>query len=192
MDIQMDKNQLSGILSDTWWMLLVRGVIAILFGVLTWIQPGISLAALVILFGIYSLTDGVLGIWTAISGRKEDDHWWAFLLWGLVGVGIGVLTLTAPGITTVALMFYIAIWAIASGVMQVVTAIRLRREIKGEWLLILAGAASILFGVIMVAQPLAGALTLLWLIATYAVVFGVIMVVLAFKAKKFKKQLVNS
>lgn len=190
--MDIDKSQLSSILSNTWWVLFLRGLVAILFGLMAWFQPGISLAALIILFGIYSLADGVLGVWTAISGRKENEHWWALLLWGLVGVGIGVLTLTAPGITTVALMFYIAIWAISSGVLQVVTAIRLRREIKGEWLLILAGMASVLFGVLLVAQPLAGAVTLLWLIATYAIIFGVIMVVLAFKARNFGKRLANS
>ena len=93
------EKHLAAILSRTWWMLLVRGLIAIVFGVLTWIQPAISLAALVLLFGAYSLADGVLGVWSGIAGRKDHEDWWVMLLWGLTGIGIGLLTLMAPGLT---------------------------------------------------------------------------------------------
>ena len=112
-------------------------------------------------------------------------NWWVRLLEGLVGVGVGFLTFFAPGVTALALLFYIAIWAIATGVLETVAAIRLRKEIEGERLLLLGGLASAMFGVLLIARPGAGALALLWLIAAYAVVFGVVLVVLAFKARGF-------
>src|SRR5215467_1783594 len=93
------EDQLATMLSRNWWVLLLRGLVAIAFGVLTWVQPGISLAALVLLFGVYALVDGVLGVWTAITGRKDHEDWWVLLLWGLIGIGAGVLTLVAPGVT---------------------------------------------------------------------------------------------
>jgi len=185
MPVEMLAERLSDVLSRNWWLLLVRGIVAILFGVLTFVQPGISLAALVLLFGAFSLADGVLGVWTAFSSRKEREHWWLLLLGGLVGVGVGLLTLLAPGVTALALLFYIAIWAVATGVLQIVAAIRLRKEIEGEWMLILAGLASVAFGILLMARPGAGALAVLWLIAGYAIVFGIIMVMLSFKVKGF-------
>jgi uncharacterized membrane protein HdeD (DUF308 family) len=175
----------ASILSRSWWLLLLRGVAAIAFGVLTWIQPGISLAALIMLFGAYSMADGILGIWTAVAGRKEQEHWAVLLLGGLLGIGVGLITFFAPGLTALALLFYIAIWAIATGVLEIVAAIRLRKEIEGEWLLVIAGLASVVFGTLLMAQPAAGAVTLLWLIASYAIVFGALLVILAFKARGF-------
>jgi uncharacterized membrane protein HdeD (DUF308 family) len=188
--MELDKDKLATILSRNWWVLLLRGIVAIAFGVLTWFQPGISLASLVLLFGVYSMADGILGAWTAIAGRKERDHWWVLLLEGLVGIGVGLLTLFAPGVTAMALLFYIAIWAIATGVLEIVAAIRLRKEIEGEWLLVLGGLASVVFGVLLMARPGVGVLAVLWLIAAYAVVFGVLLVILAFKARSFGRQLV--
>lgn len=182
------ENQLASIFSRNWWLLLLRGVIAILFGLLVWFQPGVSLVALVLLFGAYTLADGILGIWTAIAGRAEHEHWWVLLLWGLIGVGVGILTFLVPGVTALALLFYIAIWAIATGVLEVVAAVRLRKEMTGEWRLILGGLASVVFGVLLMAQPAVGALALLWLIGAYGVVFGVLLVLLAFKARAFGKR----
>src|SRR5262245_25815985 len=106
------EKHLASALSRNWWLLLLRGLAAIAFGVLTWFQPKISLAALVLLFGAYSMVDGVFGVWGAIAGRKENEDWWVLLLSGLLGIGVGILTFVAPGITALALLFYIAIWAI--------------------------------------------------------------------------------
>jgi len=181
--------QMASVLKRGWWLLVLRGIAAIAFGVLTWIQPAISLAALVLLFGVYALADGLLGLWMALSGRKGNDHWWLLLLASLVGIGAGLLTFTAPGITALALLFYIAVWAIATGVLQIVAALRLRREISGEWWLILAGLASVAFGVILLSRPGAGALAVLWLIAAYAIVFGVLELMLAFKVRSFTARL---
>ncbi len=186
------EKQLSTILSRNWWVLLLRGLIAIAFGILAWLQPGISLAALVLLFGAYIMVDGILGVWTAITGRKEHEAWWVLLLWGLVGIGVGILTFLAPGVTALALLFFVAVWAIATGVLEILAAIRLRKEIKGEWLLIISGLISVVFGFLLMVQPGAGAIALLWLIATYAIIFGVILVILAFKARTFGKKLARS
>lgn len=177
------EGRLASILSRRWWVLLLRGLVAIAFGVVSWVQPGISLAALVLLFGGYSLADGLLNAWMAVEGRRDHEHWWVLFLEGLLGIVVGVLTFLAPALTTLALLFYIAIWAIATGVLEIVAAIRLRKEIDNEWLLVLAGLASVVFGTLLMAQPAAGALALLWLIASYAIVFGVLLVVLSFKVR---------
>jgi uncharacterized membrane protein HdeD (DUF308 family) len=179
---------LASSLSRSWWLLLLRGIAAIAFGVLTWAQPGISLAALVLLFGAYSMADGILVSWTAIAGSKEHD-WWILLLEGLVGIGVGVLTFIAPGITAFALLFYIAIWAVATGVLEIAAAVRLRKEVANEWLLLLSGLVSVAFGGLLMAWPGAGALTVLWLIGSYAIVFGVLLLILAFKLRGFVSKL---
>ncbi len=183
------KGSIADILSKNWWLLLLRGALAIAFGVLALTRPGVTLAALMMFFGIYVLADGVLGVWTAITERKELDHWIVLLLWGLVGVAVGLMTFVAPGVTAVVLLFYIAIWAIATGVLQIVAAIRLRKEINGEWLLVLGGLISVAFGAMLISRPAAGALAVLWVIGMYAVIFGVIVVILAFKVRSFGKKL---
>ena len=183
--MNMPQNRLTTILSRSWRFVLLRGVVAILFGILTLFQPGISLASLVMLFGAYTLSDGALGVWTAVSGRQDHEHWWVLFFGGLVGVGAGLLAFIAPGITALALLFYIAGWAICSGVLEIVSAIRLRREIEGEWMLILSGVASVFFGYILMARPGAGAIAILWIIAIYAILFGVLRVLLALKLRTF-------
>ena len=110
------EKKLAAILFRNWWVLLLRGLVAIAFGVLVWFQPGISLAALVLLFGAYAMVDGILGVWTAIAERKEREHWGLLLLEGLLGIGVGIMTFIVPGLTALALVFYIAIWAIATGI----------------------------------------------------------------------------
>jgi uncharacterized membrane protein HdeD (DUF308 family) len=174
----------STILRRGWWLLLLRGIIAILFGLTLWVNPAISLAALVLLFGAYCLVDGVFAVWNAIAGSKDNEYWWLLLLGGLVGIGVGILTFMAPGITALALLFYIAIWAIATGVLEIVGAIRLRKEIDNEWLLLLAGLVSVAFGVLIAARPGVGALGVLWVIGFYAIVFGVLLLILAFRVRK--------
>ena len=182
------EGRLAAILKRGWWRLLVRGLVAIAFGIFTWLRPGISLAALVLVFGVYCTADGILGSWTALAGRKDNEYWWVLLLAGIVGVGVGVVTFAAPGLTAVALLLYIAIWAIVKGLLEIAAAIRLRKEIQGEWLLVLGGAASVAFGALLLARPGAGALAVLWLIAAYAIVLGILLVMLAFRARRFVKE----
>ena len=178
------EQNLAAALGRNWWLLLLRGLVAIVFALLTWAQPGVSLAALVLVFGIYVLADGLLGVWSAIAKRRDNRHWWLLLLWGVVGIVVGVMTFIMPGITGLVLLMYIAAWAVITGVLQIVAAIRLRKEIKGEWLLILSGLVSVAFGVLLFLQPGAGALAVAWIIAAYAFIFGVLMVLLAFKVRK--------
>ena len=178
------EQNLAAALGRNWWLLLLRGLVAIVFALLTWAQPGVSLAALVLVFGIYVLADGLLGVWSAIAKRRDNRHWWVLLLWGLVGIVVGVMTFIMPGITGLVLLMYIAAWAVITGVLQIVAAIRLRKEIKGEWLLILSGLVSVAFGVLLFLQPGAGALAVAWIIAAYAFILGVLMVLLAFKVRK--------
>jgi uncharacterized membrane protein HdeD (DUF308 family) len=178
------EKRLAAILNRGWWLLLLRGLAAITFGVLTWLLPGISLASLVLLFGAYCLADGILGSWTAIAGRHEHEHWWVLLLNGLLGIGIGIMTFLVPSLTALALLYYIAIWAIATGVLEIVAGVRLHGELEGDWWLVIAGLASIAFGFLLAAQPGAGALSVLWLIASYAVLFGVVLVILALKVRR--------
>lgn len=178
------EQNLAAALGRNWWLLLLRGLVAIVFALLTWAQPGVSLAALVLVFGIYVLADGLLGVWSAIAKRRDNRHWWLLLLWGMVGIVVGVMTFIMPGITGLVLLMYIAAWAVITGVLQIVAAIRLRKEIKGEWLMILSGLVSVAFGVLLFLQPGAGALAVAWIIAAYAFIFGVLMVLLAFKVRK--------
>ncbi len=181
--------KLTDVLSRTWWALLLRGLIAIGFGASVCVYPGLSLASLVLLFGAYSLADGSLGAWSAIRGRKEHAAGGGLLIWGLVGIGVGILTLLAPDMTTLALAFYMAIWAISTGVLEIMIALRLLREIKGEWMLLLAGLASEVFGIVVMAQPTAGALALLWLIAAYAAVLGILLAALALRIRAVARAL---
>jgi uncharacterized membrane protein HdeD (DUF308 family) len=184
-----EKIMFANILSQYWWLILLRGVISVLFGIAVFMQPGISLLVLTLFFGAFVLVDGIGNIVTAVGGRKTHEHWWVLLLIGLCGVGIGALTFYSPGLTALALLFYIAIWAIATGLLAIVAAIRVRKEIEGEFWLILAGLASVAFGVLAVARPGAGALSILWLIAGYALAFGIILIVFSFRARGFAKRL---
>jgi uncharacterized membrane protein HdeD (DUF308 family) len=182
----LNEERIALLFARGWWLLLLRGLAAIVFGVLTLLEPGISLAVLVLFFACYALVDGVLCLWTVVAGHGRHESRWVLGLEGLLGVGVGVLTFVAPGITALVLLFYIAIWAIATGVLEIAVAIRLRREIRGEWLLVLAGVASVVFGVILMVRPGAGALALLWLIGSYAILFGLLVVGLAFRARRFQ------
>jgi uncharacterized membrane protein HdeD (DUF308 family) len=176
---------LSNVLSRYWWTTLLRGVVWILFGIVVFTQPGISLVTLTLLFGAFALVDGIGNVVSAVGGRQEYQNWWVLLLAGLAGIVVGVLTFVSPGVTALGLLYFIAIWAIATGILAIVAAIHLRKEIEGEFWLGLAGFASVVFGVLLVARPGAGALTVLWLIASYAIAFGVMLVILAFKERAF-------
>jgi len=173
-----------GLLSRHWWVLLVRGLLAILFGVLALAWPGLTLVSLVLLFGAWALVSGLFAIAGAFSARKLFPNWWMLLLTGLLGLAVGILTFYRPGITAISLLWYIAFWAIFTGIVEIVEAVRLRKEIQGEGWLMLAGAASVIFGVLVLISPGAGALALLTVIAAYAIVFGVIMVIASLRLKK--------
>jgi uncharacterized membrane protein HdeD (DUF308 family) len=169
-------------LARNWWAVALRGLAGILFGIITFVSPAISLAALVLLFGAYAFADGVLSVVSAVR-RRGADRWWLLLLQGIVGIAAGVVTWLWPGITAITLLFVIAAWALAGGALQVAAAIRLRKVITGEWLLALSGVLSIALGVLLVAFPGPGALALVIWIGAYAFVFGILLMVLGFKLR---------
>jgi len=170
-------------LAKNWWMLLLRGIAAIIFGVLALAWPGMTLLTLILFYGAYALIDGVLAIVAAITGGALLPRWWLAII-GLLGIAAGLLTFMMPGLTAIVLLYFIAGWAIATGVFQVIGAIKLRKEIDNEWFLILSGIISVLFGVAMMAAPGAGALALITVIGIYAVLIGVLLVALSFRLKK--------
>jgi uncharacterized membrane protein HdeD (DUF308 family) len=170
-------------LAKNWWMLLLRGIAAIIFGVLALAWPGITLLTLIQVYGAFALVDGVLAIIAAITGGAPAPRWWLAVV-GLLGIATGLLMFIMPGLTALVLLYFIAGWAIATGVFQVIGAINLRKEIDNEWYLILGGIVSVLFGVGVMMAPGAGALALLWVIGIYAVFMGVIFIALAFRLKK--------
>ena len=176
------------LLSRYWWTLVVRGMFAVVFGILALIWPGITLATLVIFFGAYILVDGIMAIVGAIGGWGNRDDHWPLLLEGLLGVGIGILTFRAPQIPATVLLIFIAAWALATGVLEIVAAIRLRKEIQGEVWLILSGLASVVFALLLMIFPAAGALSLLWLISIYAIVFEVMLIVGGVKLRRLRSQ----
>lgn len=170
-------------LARNWGIILLRGILAILFGILTFIWPGITLITLVLLYGAFAFIDGVLAIAAAITGGAPAPRWWLALI-GLFGIAAGVLTILWPHITALVLLLFIAGWAIASGVMQIVGAIKLRQEIDDEWLLIASGALSVTFGVLLAMWPKAGALAMLFVIGSFAIMYGILLVAFSLRLRK--------
>ncbi len=177
---------LARLLSKYWWVLVLRGLLAILFGIVAYARPGLTLATLVLLFAAYALADGALDLVKAIGARREDEHWWWLLLEGAIGILFGVFTFRNPVAMAAVIALYIAAWAIVTGALRIVMAVRLRKEIEGEFWMGLSGATSVVFGLLMMAQPAAGALTLLWLIAIWSIVLGFSLVLLGFRVRRFK------
>jgi len=167
-------------LVSNWWALALRGVAAVLFGLLTFFVPGITLATLVLLFGAYAAVDGIFNV---AAFFRVAAHHWALLLEGVIGIIAGVLTFAWPAITAFALLYLIAFWAIFTGIFEIVASIRLRKTMANEWLLLLMGVLSLLFGVLIVVAPGAGALAIVLWIGVYAFVFGIFLLALAFRLR---------
>lgn len=170
-------------LARNWWLEVLRGVAAIAFGVLAFAWPGITLVTLVLFYGAFVLVDGVLALAAAVMGGNAMPRWWLAIV-GLAGIVAGALTFVWPGITAFILLLFIAAWAIVLGIFEIVGAIRLRKEIEGEWLLILNGALSVLFGLVLLWRPGLGALAVVWIIGAYAIVLGVIYVIFGLKLRQ--------
>lgn len=170
-------------LAKYWWIFLLRGIFSIIFGFLAFVMPGLTIATLVIIWGAYALVDGVFSLWaSATGGTKPGDHWLVGLQ-GLIGLAAGIITLIMPGVTALGLLIAIAAYSLVVGVLQIAAAIKLRQEIEGEFWLGLSGVISILFGMFIIARPGEGALAVIWIIGTYALIFGVFLVSFAFRIK---------
>jgi uncharacterized membrane protein HdeD (DUF308 family) len=174
-----------GQLSQHWWVFVIRGVLALLFGIGTFLMPGVTLAVLIILYALYAFADGVVAVIAAFGRRSAGGFPWSLLLIGIAGILAGVITFLYPGLTALVLLYLIAAWHIVRGVFEVIVAIRLRKEIQGEGWLIAAGILSIVFGLFLSMFPAAGALALLWMIGSFAIVFGIIVIALGFRLRGF-------
>ena len=168
-----------------WWVAVLRGVAAIIFGIIAFTHPVMAAATLVLFFGAWVLIDGIFRIVGAIRDRSDSDWGWQLVI-GILGVMVGLLTFHAPGITALALVIYIAAWALMIGATEIALAIKMRREIKGEWFLILMGLASIIFAGLLLWNPIAGAAALIWIIAWYAVIMGVLAIIFGFRVRSLK------
>ena len=171
------------LLAPNWRLLLLRGVIAVMFGIFAVTVPALTLVALVLMFGAYAFADGVVSLVVAVTSRRGAGLAMP-LVEGILGIAAGVITFIYPGITALWLLLLIAAWAILTGIAEIAGAIRLRREISGEWRLVLAGVLSLAFGVLLLLNPAAGALAVVWIIGIYAIVFGTLLFLLGVRLRR--------
>jgi len=170
------------IISNNWWIYVLRGILAVAFGLLALAWPGLTIGVLVVLFGFYVIFEGVLAL-SAAFRHRDRQLWWVLLLEGLSGIVVGMFAFMWPGLTAVILLIFIALWAMLTGVLEIAAAVQLRKQLKGEWALGLTGVLSILIGILLLSNPGAGALAVVWLIGVYAILFGVLLTVLGVKVK---------
>jgi uncharacterized membrane protein HdeD (DUF308 family) len=170
-------------LARHWWVFLVRGLVAIAFGLLALFYPAATLVTFILFYGIFALVDGVFAVVSAIRGTGMGSRWWLALV-GVLGIIAGLVTYFWPGITALALLTVIGVWALIYGIFEIIGAIRLRKEIDNEWLLLIHGVLAVLFGLMVLVRPGAGALALIWLIGSFALASGIVLVVLAFGLKR--------
>ena len=171
-------------LTRNWWLVVVRGVLAALFGVVALFWPGLTWLVLVLMFGVYAIVDGAFDMLSGVVRSRYSSRWWVFLLEGIVSVAAGVIALMRPGWAALALVIVIAVWAILTGILEIAAAIRLRREITNEWLLGFSGFMSILLGILLFFQPTTGGLVVILMIGAYALIFGMLLVALGFRLRK--------
>jgi uncharacterized membrane protein HdeD (DUF308 family) len=176
------------LLLRSWWMLALRGAVAVLFGVLALILPGVTLLVLVALFAAYALITGAVSVYAAFKHRTSDKGWWLILLLGLVSLAAGVIAILNPGITLLVLVLLMGANAIVTGILDITIAIRLRKRIEREWLLVLAGVIAIVFGALVFLFPAAGALAMVWMVSFYATLTGILLLTLAFKARSWARR----
>ena len=175
-------------LARNWWALAVRGLVAVLFGLFTFFVPGMTLVTLVLLFGAYALMDGVFNV---VAFFRVASHHWALLIEGVIGITAGILTFAWPALTAIALLYVISFWAIFTGIFEIIAGIRLRKAITNEWLLLVAGGLSLLFGLVLLFAPGVGVLAIVLWIGAYALVFGISLLALAFRLRGHRHLIVQ-
>jgi len=179
------------LLARNWWMFLLRGILALVFGVVALFFPRAAFLSLVLVFGAFALVDGIFALISAFTGGAKSENWWWLILEGIFGILIGVLTIIQPAAMAAAWLIIIAAWAIVTGVFEIITAIRLRKEITGEWAMILGGVISVLFGLLAAFYPATGAFAVGFMLGIYAIVFGAMFIWLALNLRKFKNTAVT-
>jgi uncharacterized membrane protein HdeD (DUF308 family) len=164
--------------------LLFGGIIAILFGIIASVWPGKTLMIIMVFFGVFILAEGIITVVVSFIHRAEYERWWLALIGGIVGILIGALTVALPIGTTLFVLYMVAVWALITGVIHIIAAIRLRKQINNEWFLILSGVVAIIFSIFIFAQPRAAAMTIMWIISAFAILFGILLLVLSFRIRK--------
>ncbi len=179
-------------LAREWWLVALRGALSIVFGIVAFAWPGMTLLALVIFFGAYMFVDGIVALAQAIRFRRDRERWPMLLLEAVLGIAVGIVTFLVPTITALAWLYTIAAWAVVTGILEIVLAIRLRREIKNEIFVALTGILSIALGIVLVLVPLAGLVAWVWIIGAYAIVFGALLIGLAIRLRKEGRSITSS
>jgi uncharacterized membrane protein HdeD (DUF308 family) len=172
--------------------LALKGAIAIVFGIIALAQPRITVVGLVYLFGAYAFIDGIFAIAASANVAQMNGRWGALFLAGIIGIVVGVLAFVNPSATALGMLYYIALWAVVTGIFEIAAAIRLRKVVEGEWLLALAGAMSIAFGVVIAMRPGAGMVSIVWFLGSYAIVLGVLFIALALRLRATRQRLVTA
>ncbi|HEU0179698.1 MAG TPA: HdeD family acid-resistance protein [Blastocatellia bacterium] len=175
------------LMTQNWWAIALRGLVAVLFGIATFMWPGIALSVLAPLFGVYAMINGIFAVIEAFRRDVSQERWRPLLFEGAVSIVIGVMTFAWPGLTVRGLLFLIAFWAIMTGVFEIITAIRLRHEIRGEWMMALIAILSMAFGLLLLAFPVTGALSVILLIRAFVFAIGALMIALAFKLRSLRR-----
>jgi uncharacterized membrane protein HdeD (DUF308 family) len=171
-------------LARRWWVLALRGLLAVLFGIAAFVWPRITATALILVFGAYALIDGAFTVLAGFGERREHSGWWLVVLQGLVAIIAGVLALSWPNVTAYVLALLVGVWALITGVFLIIIAIRLRKELENEWSLLVAGLVSIALGIALVIAPVSGVVAMTWLIASYAIILGVLLIALALRLRR--------
>ena len=172
-------------LAKNWWMFLVRGILAILLGLIALFWPEVAFVSLVLIIGVFALVNGIIAIVSAFTSNAKSEHWWWLILEGVLGIGLGLLTIFQPQAMAKAWLILIAAWLIVAGVFEIITAIALRKVIEGEIWMILAGAISLLFGFVLLGSPAVGIFAIGFIVGLFAILFGVIFILLAISLKKY-------
>ena len=171
------------LIAQNWWVMALRGTLAVLFGIAAFVAPGVALTLLVSFFGAYALIDGIFALVAVVRWRAAEEQWWLLMLKGIVGIGVGIFVFAHPVTSALALVTLVGFWAIVTGIMEIFAAIRLHRVITGEWLLGLSGALSVLFGIALLAAPGVGILLWITVLGVYALMYGVSLLALAFRLR---------
>lgn len=173
-------------LAHQWWLVLLRGLCAILFGILAFAWPGLTLLALAIMWGVYAIADGITALTMAGAGRRHGSPGWWLVLEGVLGIIAGVIAVIHPKLAIFVLLLCVGIWAIIRGISEIIAAFGLRREVRNEWMLLLSGVVSVLFGIVLIARPMTGALAVVWAIGALSIVYGAFMISLSLRLRGMK------
>ena len=175
-------------LAKNWWLLALRGLFAILFGIVILAWPGLTIEILVIIYGVFALVGGILSIIIGLFSIGKSSNWWVMFLEGILGFIVGGIVLKWPAISLLLLIVIIGLWAIISGIIQIITAIFVRQEIKNEWLMGLSGLISLLFGLVILSWPISSIIVVSWLIGFYALLLGIFLIVFGFQVKAYRSK----